>query len=210
MLYISHQDSSTWLWHLLWALGNLFLFLHLTLIPLASAEKFSFLVEEALLLRGMVCFDSLKMKTISGDWNWDLPTDGPSVFSACSHVGSGVKELQKGWELDVLGCWQPCLQVHKFLFYRYTGIWHLHFVCGQILGCTFPVQALSVWGACEFEKRSLCSVSGSSAVQGGHTVWFLLLGPVLEVFIQQTDSFRSGINSSGYIRLIRENTDILN
>lgn len=71
--------------------------------PWCQQKSCLFLVEEALLLKGMMCFDSLKMKTFSGAWNWDLSPSGP-VFSACSRVGSRVKELQKGWGVAFCVC----------------------------------------------------------------------------------------------------------
>lgn len=37
------------------------------------SRKSGFLLEETVLLRSMVCFDSLEMKSMSGDWNWGLP-----------------------------------------------------------------------------------------------------------------------------------------
>lgn len=141
MLCVSHWDSSTWLWHLLWVLGNLCLFLHLTLIPLASAEKLSFPVEEALLLKGMVRFDSFKMKTFSGVWNWDLPPSGPSVFSACSLIR--VKELQKGWGVAFCACAGSLACMHLYnrcvpLIILIIGVWCVHLVCvSKFLAASF-------------------------------------------------------------------------
>lgn len=201
MLCLSLRDSSTWLWCLLGVLGKVYLFFHLTLIPLASAEQLTFLVEEALLLNGMLCLDSLKMKTISGDWNWDLP---PSVFSACSRVGSGVKELRKGWGFalyallctDSLACMHlcnTCVPIEKEF-----GICILcvsRFLAAPFLSRLFLFEE-------PMNLRSAASaLSGSWAVQGGHTACFSSLGPVLEVFIQQADSSRGGVCSSGYVRL---------